>query len=58
MRKALREVAEADMPILAECGGFLYLQQTLEDSQGKAWPMTGIWREPDTEPGGCSALDM
>ena len=21
---------------------FLYLQQTLEDSQGKAWPMTGI----------------
>ena len=42
MRKALREAAEADMPILAECGGFLYLQQTLEDSQGKAWPMTGI----------------
>lgn len=38
MRKALREAAEADMPILAECGGFLYLQQTLEDSQGKAWP--------------------
>lgn len=42
MRKALREAAEADMPILAECGGFLYLQQTLEDSQGKAWPMAGI----------------
>ena len=42
MRKALREAAEADMPILAECGGFLYLQQTLEDSQGKVWPMAGI----------------
>lgn len=42
MRNALREAAEADIPILAECGGFLYLQQTLEDPQGKVWPMAGI----------------
>lgn len=39
---ALREAARADMPILAECGGFLYLQQSLEDSEGRPWPMAGI----------------
>lgn len=42
MLEALRRAARADMPILAECGGFLLLQQTLEDPQGRAWPMAGI----------------
>ena len=27
------------MPAVAECGGFLYLGQTLEDPQKKIWPM-------------------
>lgn len=42
MRAALREAAAADLPILAECGGFLYLQQSLEDPEGTAWPMAGV----------------
>lgn len=33
---------EAGMPIFAECGGFLYLKQSMEDPDGKSWPMTGI----------------
>lgn len=42
MLTALREAAAADLPILAECGGFLYLQQSLEDPEGTAWPMVGV----------------
>lgn len=42
MRTALREAAAADLPILAECGGFLYLQQSLEDPEGTPWPMGGV----------------
>lgn len=42
MLAALREAAAADLPILAECGGFLYLQQSLEDAEGRPWPMAGI----------------
>lgn len=42
MLAALREAAAADLPILAECGGFLYLQQSLEDPEGTAWPMVGV----------------
>ena len=30
------------MPALAECGGFLYLQRSLEDPDGRAWPMAGV----------------
>lgn len=42
MLAALRQAAAQDMPILAECGGFLFLQQTLEDPDGTPWPMAGI----------------
>ncbi|MDM8238819.1 cobyrinate a,c-diamide synthase [Pseudoflavonifractor phocaeensis] len=42
MLAALREAAAVDLPILAECGGFLYLQQSLEDPEGTPWPMAGV----------------
>lgn len=32
----------AGLPTVAECGGFLYLQKTLEDEQGVNWPMAGV----------------
>ena len=41
MREAVRRAVEGGMPALAECGGFLYLQKTLEDPEGSAWPMAG-----------------
>ena len=29
------------LPTVAECGGFLYLQRSLEDAGGAPWPMAG-----------------
>ncbi len=41
MRESVRRAVAAELPTVAECGGFLYLQETLEDKQGKIWPMAG-----------------
>ena len=30
------------LPTVAECGGFLYLGRSLEDADGKAWPMADV----------------
>ncbi len=43
MRRSIRAVADGGMPYLAECGGFLYLHETLEDPDGRAWPMCGVY---------------
>lgn len=43
MRKAIGESLRAGMPALAECGGFLYLHESLEDEEGRAWPMAGVF---------------
>ena len=42
MRESIRQAVTSGLPTVAECGGFLYLQQTLEDDQGNVWPMTGV----------------
>jgi cobyrinic acid a,c-diamide synthase len=39
---ALRQAAEAGMPIVAECGGLLLLGQELCDSAGRPQPMAGV----------------
>ena len=41
MRETIRAAAEAGMPIAAECGGFLYLQNELEGADGHCYPMCG-----------------
>ena len=41
MREQLRRLVTAGLPTVAECGGFLYLQRSLEDEQGESRPMTG-----------------
>lgn len=41
MRAEIREALKY-RPFLAECGGFLYLQETLEDMEGNTWPMAGV----------------
>ena len=41
MRSCIRAAVNAGMPTLAECGGFLYLQDELEDTEGQFWPMCG-----------------
>ena len=39
MRSAVRDAVAAGMPTIAECGGFLYLQDELEGTDGEFWPM-------------------
>lgn len=43
MRGSVQAAIQYGMPALAECGGFLYLQETLEDCNGHRWPMSGIF---------------
>lgn len=42
MGEAVRKAAEAGLPILGECGGYLYLLEELEDAEGRIWPMAGV----------------
>ena len=42
MLSSIRRAAERGMPILAECGGFQYLQEELVDAEGNAHLMCGV----------------
>lgn len=42
MRRSLCEAAAADVPIYAECGGYMYLTEKLVDFDGKEHAMAGI----------------
>ena len=42
VKKAVRRFAEAGRPVYAECGGLMYLAETLEDADGVAYPMAGV----------------
>ena len=42
MRSAVHTAAQNGMPLFAECGGFLYLHDTLYDLEGNAHAMAGV----------------
>lgn len=42
MRRGIKNALEKGMPCVAECGGFLYLHETLEDEKGKVFDMVGV----------------
>ena len=42
MRKAIRDSIAAGMPSVAECGGFMYLHDTLVDKTGVSFGMAGV----------------
>lgn len=42
MLSSIRAAIQNGLPTVAECGGFLYVQQTLQDSTGTAYPMAGV----------------
>ena len=42
MRKSIKEALEQQLPSLAECGGFMYLHDTLTDRDGTTYQMAGV----------------
>jgi cobyrinic acid a,c-diamide synthase len=42
MRRAVRHFADSGRPIYAECGGLMYLAESLEDGGGAAHEMVGV----------------
>lgn len=48
MRENVRKNLDAGMPCIAECGGFLYLQNSLEDEEGTVYPMVGYLKGDGT----------
>ena len=47
MKRDIREKIKNGMPTVAECGGFMYLHEELEDMEGRPFQMAGI------VPGSC-----
>jgi cobyrinic acid a,c-diamide synthase len=39
----IKQAATGDMPIYGECGGFMYLGQSIQDKNGRQHPMAGIF---------------
>ena len=42
LRATIRKAVQEGLPTAAECGGFLYLGQALEGTDGKTYPMVGV----------------
>ncbi|MBP5528782.1 MAG: cobyrinate a,c-diamide synthase [Lachnospiraceae bacterium] len=43
MLESVRSAFERKMPVFAECGGFMYLQKSIEDKDGKVYITSGIF---------------
>ncbi|UQZ85790.1 Cobyrinic acid A,C-diamide synthase [Paenibacillus konkukensis] len=42
VRQSIREAIERGLPTLAECGGFMYLTEAIETTDGTRYPMAGL----------------
>ena len=42
MRNSIQEAIENGMPSVAECGGFMYLHESMTDEEGENWPMAVV----------------
>lgn len=43
LRRAVREFCLSGRPVLAECGGFMFLMESLTDPAGTVFPMAGVF---------------
>lgn len=50
MRGAVKRAVDSGMPVVAECGGFMYLHDAITDKEGTEYPMVGVIS------GGCSYM--
>ena len=41
MRESIKNALDHHLPCLGECGGFMYLHETMEDMEGNTYPMVG-----------------
>ena len=46
MQAAVRAFARSGRPVYAECGGLMYLAESLTDLDGRRWPMVGVLPAP------------
>lgn len=42
MRQSIKQAFEQSMPMVAECGGFMYLHSQIQDKTGTAYSMAGV----------------
>ncbi|MCL6548415.1 MAG: cobyrinic acid a,c-diamide synthase, partial [Alicyclobacillus sp.] len=42
VRQSVTRAVDAGMPVFAECGGFMYLMESLTDRHGRTYPMAGV----------------
>lgn len=42
MLKDIKQAFELKMPMIAECGGFMYLHEKVEDESEKCWQLAGV----------------
>lgn len=43
MRSAISRFCSSGRPVYAECGGFLYLLESIRDTRGTAYPLAGVF---------------
>lgn len=56
MRLAIREAIEQGIPTYAECGGLMYLGETLVSFNGQAWP--DGWGDSSDRRDGTETVDI
>lgn len=44
MRASIQQTVMSGLPLIAECGGFLYLQSELQQKDGDFYPMCGVFQ--------------
>lgn len=42
MRQSIQDALQQGMPSLAECGGFMYLHESITNAEGETYPMCGV----------------
>lgn len=44
LRQEIQSQIFAGLPVIAECGGFMYLNSSMTDMEGRSWPMADVLR--------------